>query len=112
MLNIYNSDWSLNIVLQSRTRTQKALIIVQFKNKLYLCTKCRKVFKFHYRLRFVKSEGDFFINDTDNDTIRNSKEKTKLPNKLKDKVLGRVKLWSHLGLNQGLPDYESGALTN
>lgn len=21
-------------------------------------------------------------------------------------------LWSHLGLNQGLPDYESGALTN
>ena len=22
------------------------------------------------------------------------------------------KLWSHLGLNQGLPDYESGALTN
>ncbi len=20
--------------------------------------------------------------------------------------------WSHLGLNQGLPDYESGALTN
>ena len=22
------------------------------------------------------------------------------------------KTWSHLGLNQGLPDYESGALTN
>lgn len=22
------------------------------------------------------------------------------------------KKWSHLGLNQGLPDYESGALTN
>ena len=22
------------------------------------------------------------------------------------------KEWSHLGLNQGLPDYESGALTN
>lgn len=22
------------------------------------------------------------------------------------------RLWSHLGLNQGLPDYESGALTN
>ena len=21
-------------------------------------------------------------------------------------------MWSHLGLNQGLPDYESGALTN
>ena len=21
-------------------------------------------------------------------------------------------VWSHLGLNQGLPDYESGALTN
>ena len=24
----------------------------------------------------------------------------------------RIKSWSHLGLNQGLPDYESGALTN
>lgn len=23
-----------------------------------------------------------------------------------------IGLWSHLGLNQGLPDYESGALTN
>ncbi len=23
-----------------------------------------------------------------------------------------LKEWSHLGLNQGLPDYESGALTN
>ena len=22
------------------------------------------------------------------------------------------RMWSHLGLNQGLPDYESGALTN
>lgn len=30
-------------------------------------------------------------------------------------VKGRIYpplLWSHLGLNQGLPDYESGALTN
>ena len=24
----------------------------------------------------------------------------------------QLKVWSHLGLNQGLPDYESGALTN
>ena len=23
-----------------------------------------------------------------------------------------IRKWSHLGLNQGLPDYESGALTN
>ena len=30
-------------------------------------------------------------------------------NKLTNNILH---WWSHLGLNQGLPDYESGALTN
>ena len=28
------------------------------------------------------------------------------------KIVARLVSWSHLGLNQGLPDYESGALTN
>lgn len=27
-------------------------------------------------------------------------------------ILLTYTVWSHLGLNQGLPDYESGALTN
>ncbi len=113
LCSIYNNGCTLKITQQGRASTQKTIqVIAQVKNKFYLCTKCRKVFKFHFRLRFVKSEGDFFINDTYNDTIRNSKEKIKLPNKLKNNVLDRVKLWSHLGLNQGLPDYESGALTN
>ena len=32
--------------------------------------------------------------------------------KIAGNIMCRRFLWSHLGLNQGLPDYESGALTN
>ena len=32
--------------------------------------------------------------------------------KRKELSINPLRLWSHLGLNQGLPDYESGALTN
>ena len=48
-------------------------------------------------------------------------QKIKVPNKfrpIKGKALTNeckcliFNEWSHLGLNQGLPDYESGALTN
>ena len=37
--------------------------------------------------------------------------KTKIANRYKSSSW-QIFLWSHLGLNQGLPDYESGALTN
>lgn len=36
--------------------------------------------------------------------------KKRLSNKFGQSLDGKE--WSHLGLNQGLPDYESGALTN
>ena len=40
--------------------------------------------------------------------IENHYNKKRLPHK----ATVWFSVWSHLGLNQGLPDYESGALTN
>ena len=52
-----------------------------------------------------------FLNSPPGTTQKNKKIANHLILVISDFII-HLYLWSHLGLNQGLPDYESGALTN
>ena len=52
-----------------------------------------------------------FLNSPPGTTQKNKKIANHLILVISDFII-HLYSWSHLGLNQGLPDYESGALTN